>query len=85
MSAYVLNRPSTSDVAPLVVAYYQTHPVGGSLHILLDDGNTNDDSAAFCLASAQEKGDVEGEQLAQLIAYMTETQRRKLYALPKSP
>ena len=53
---------------------------GGSLHVVLDDGNINDDDVAFGLESAMKRGDVPGERLAEVLARMTMTQRRKVYA-----
>lgn len=44
------------------------HPEWGSLHIVLSDGNINDDDIEFCYKYAVEKGDIVGAYLAsQLI------------------
>ena len=73
------SRPRVSDVLPLVEAYYNDHPTGGSLHIVLDDGNLADHSIEFCRAYAIERGDVEGARLADALLLMTRTQRKRIY------
>ena len=40
--------------------YLQMNITGGSLHIVLDDGNNSDDSIEFCYNYAKERGDVAG-------------------------
>lgn len=73
-------KPSLPDVAAMFRAYYQQPGNGawGSLHIVLDDGNTDDDSVRLCIGFAQERGDTEGERLANILLAMSRTQRRKL-------
>lgn len=73
-------RPTVPEVMPLVRRYYEKHPSGGSLHILLDDGNVSDSDADFCLKAATEAGDADGVELARLVAQMSRTQRLKLGA-----
>jgi len=54
---------------------------GGSLHIVLDDGNISDDDVTFCINYAKKKGDTKGVELAEILLRMSKTQRRKLAAL----
>lgn len=76
-------KPTVPDVAPLVRAYYALplNGAGGSLHIVLDDGNVSDGDVEFCVARAEERGDEDGAALARVLLRMSKTQRRKLVAL----
>lgn len=73
------SRPTVSDVLPLVEAYYVDHPTGGSLHIVLDDGNLADRHVEFCRDFARERGDARGVRIATALLRMTRTQRRRIY------
>ena len=76
-------KPTIPDVMPLVREYYSNpeNACGGSLHIVLDDGNVKDDDVLFCLEYAKEKGDVDGIKLAGILLHMSKTQRNKIRAL----
>ena len=78
-------KPTIPEVLPLVRAYYAKpgNLAGGSLHILLDDGNVDDSSVEFCEKVAVERGDEDGVALARILRRMSKTQRKKLYVLPK--
>jgi hypothetical protein len=68
------------EVKALVELFY-TFPnngAGGSLHIVLDDGNTGRDSVEYCLTYAQREGDACGEALAKLLLALTEEERESL-------
>lgn len=54
--------------------------VGGSLHIVLDDGNLDAMNVTYCLEWARKHDDRDGEALALLLSDMTQTQRAKVYA-----
>lgn len=73
------DRPTVPQVLPFVRAYYNDHSVGGSLHIVLDDGNLEDGHIRFCIDSANERGDAAGAMLGRLLLEMTRTQRTKVY------
>lgn len=89
---YAQHRPNVAEVMPLVNAFYAfpENGVGGSLHIVLDDGNVEDESVDYCIDFAlgtsetrHEQShayphDVKGELLGRLIRLMSQTQRRKL-------
>lgn len=68
------------DVAPSIRAYYAEdgNAVGGSLHIVLDDGNIRRCHVEFCRDLARERGDLLGVTLAELLLTMTVSQRRRL-------
>lgn len=73
-------KPTVPEVLPLVQAYYAMpgNSAGGSLHLVLDDGNVEDSSVAVCLRYAQEHDDEAGVELATLLLKMSKTQRKKL-------
>lgn len=75
------NRPTVPEVAPLVRALYLRNCAGCCLHVMLDDGNTGDSTAQFCLDYATEKGHEECIALARLLVRMSPTQRGKLYTM----
>ena len=78
-----LKKPTVPEVLPLVKAHYRKegNGVGGSLHIVLDDGNVSDDNVRFCIQWAKELGDEDGVALAELLMRMSRTQRTKLYRI----
>lgn len=70
-------RPKVPEVKSLVREIYN-QPMGGAgccMHIVLDDGNIEDDSIRYCLERAQH--DL-CRQVATMMLQMTKTQRRKL-------
>lgn len=74
------NRATVPEVAPLVRAYLAKwgNGAGGSLHIVLSDGNIRDGDVLSCLECAARAGDEDGVRLAVLLAHMTKTQRAKV-------
>ena len=79
------DKPTVPEVLPLVRAYYAkpNNICGGSLHVVLDDGNVGDSTVEFCEKCAAENGDEDGVALARILRRMSKTQRKKLYMLPK--
>lgn len=79
----IVMKPTVPEVLPLMYAYYRKdgNNSGGSLHIVLDDGNVSDKSVQFCLDRAIECGDADGTALAKKLLLMSKTQRKKMYAL----
>lgn len=75
-----MSKPTVPEVLPMVRAYYSKpgNIVGGSLHIVLEDGNTKTDDVRFCRVQAKERGDIDGVVLAELLLKMSRTQRKKL-------
>lgn len=74
------NKPNVPQVKPLVRSYYAIdgNGVGGSLHIVLDDHNTDDSSVEWCIEYAAKNGDPCGEALGRVLLRMSKTQREKL-------
>lgn len=79
-------KPTIPEVLPLVRDYYAMpdNGAGGSLHIVLDDGNVEDGSVEFCRDWAVDHDDHDGELLAEVLLRMSKTQRSKLYREPKT-
>ncbi len=82
-AATVAKKPTVPEVLPLVRDYYARpgNGVGGSLHIVLDDGNVSDDNVRFCIEWAHKQGDIAGAELGEILLRMSRTQRRKLSTL----
>ena len=78
-----LSRPAVPDVEPLVRAYYALpgNDMGGSLHIVLEDGNVADHHVMSCIDFARERVDEDGMWLARVLLTMSRTQRLKLSRL----
>ncbi len=74
------DKPTVPEVLPIARAYYAKpgNGAGGSLHIVLDDYNVDDDSVSFCMDHAADKGDDDGVALAGLLLRMSRTQRLKI-------
>jgi hypothetical protein len=73
-------KPTIPDVVERFATYHQQpgNEVWGSLHIVLDDGNIRRSDVEFCRDAANERGDIEGVALAELLLSMSKTQRLKL-------
>jgi hypothetical protein len=73
-------KPTVPDVLPFVDWWYRQpgNAVGGSLHIVLDDTNIDNDSLVFCANYAHEHGDWDGVVLAGMMLQMSKTQRLRL-------
>lgn len=78
---HIIPRLHVPELVKLAVAYYALpgNSVGGSLHVVLDDGNIKDSHLDYCLNYAQEKGDTAGAELARLLRAASPTQRKKVY------
>jgi len=63
----------------MVKEYYIDEPCGGSLHIVLDDGNIDKDSVRWCAGYACGANDDIGSDLANLMLHMNYNQRKKIY------
>ena len=76
----IVTKPTVPDVLPIAKAYLAKpgNAVGGSLHIVLDDGNVQDSHVDHCIERARERGDEDGVLLATLLRQMSRTQRLKI-------
>ena len=85
------HRPTVDRARELVTRLYSgedpctrgTGPVGGHLHIVLDDGNLANHHVDFCLLSAMSEKCATCTELAHLLMAMSRTQRAKLYKGPR--
>ena len=73
-------KPTVPEVRPLVRELYGRHSAGCCLHVVLDDGNVQDDSVRFCIEWARGRGCAECERLGEVLLQMSKTQRLKLGA-----
>ena len=81
-------KPTVPQVLPIANALYDSPDggAGGCWHIVLDDGNTNADSVAWCADYAREGGSGECRpkthkyclMLADLLPHMSRTQVSKI-------
>ena len=72
---------SIDQVAAIVREYYTMDGMGagGSLHIVLDDGNTEERHVEWCLEnSCVTQNDLAGHLLAQVLLLFTEDQRDRI-------
>lgn len=63
---------------PRFKAYHDKNPSWGSLHVVLDDGNTADGFIPSTIEWAKQNDDKEGEELAKILLEMSRTQRIKV-------
>jgi hypothetical protein len=75
--ALTMARPTVLDVYPLLDEYaaLEQNSNGGSLHIVLMDGNLRSSHVRFCRDWAAEHDDDLGVRLALALLDLTETQR----------
>jgi hypothetical protein len=74
-------KPSiTPELIARIQAYWNLpgNGVGGSLHVVLDDGNVEDVQVRGSRDSALGKGDAEGAAILDVLLTMSRTQRTKL-------
>lgn len=69
-------EPWADDFFKLLAEYYEAHPTGGSLHIVLDDGNTQNHCLDWCAGYACGCGDDMGNEIAKLMRLMRRSVRR---------
>lgn len=73
------SKPTVLEVLPMMYAYRDTegNGLGGSLHIVLDDGNTEDGDVKWCIEYAKQCGDAAGVELGETLLRMSRSQRKK--------
>jgi hypothetical protein len=74
------DRPQVPEALVLAKRYYlkPENLAGGSLHIVLDEGNVHTADVMYCLEKCYEKKDFDGLAIACLLLKMTKTQRLKV-------
>jgi hypothetical protein len=75
-----VTKPTVPEVRAAVEDYYCLPEMGngGSLHIVVDDGNIETHHVQFCRDYAAERNDAEGVRIADLLLQMSKTQRKKV-------
>lgn len=73
-----MSKPTIPEVIDQFRAYHETNLAWGSLHIVLDDGNIQDESVIYCRNYALAQGDADGVVLADILLSMSKTQRLKI-------
>ena len=63
----------------LVNDYYEDNPVGGSLHIVLGDGNLRDAHIDWCCGYACGVEDGDGHNIGRLMSFMKMKQRKRVW------
>ena len=71
---------TTAEIVELVEAYYAKpgNLAGGNLHIVLDDGNVEDENIEWCRERCLEAGDSDGLLLCTLLAERGRSTRRRI-------
>lgn len=71
------DKLTVPEIMPLVRAFQSKigNGTGGNLHIVLDDGNVDDDDVIFCLEKAKASSDQDGVDLATKLLTMSKDQR----------
>lgn len=79
-------RLSDNLLKAMIQAYYQMegNSTGGSLHIVLDDGNYERHHVEFCLQWAKDRDDPDGVMLAGHLLLLTDEERRVLLGVDSS-
>lgn len=82
-----------ADLFDAIEKIYEWNCVGGPLHIVLDDGNTDDKSIRYCLDSCrdhwsvvEDAGNADGmirlvEMVGSCLLQIDETERDRLYGI----
>lgn len=76
-----MQKPTVPEVIDRFRAYHRLNPAWGSLHVVLDDGNTRDTFLEGGPAYAESVNDHEGAELYHILQRMSRTQRDKIARL----
>lgn len=73
-------KKNSHDLIPLVRDWFSQpgNAGGGIFHVVLEDGNFEQEFADLALADARKSGDERAIELAEKIAALTDKERRKL-------
>jgi len=74
-------RATYDECVAAANAYYAKdgNGAGGSLHVVLDDGNVETEHVRFCEEYAREREDWDGVILAQMLLTLTVEERERMY------
>lgn len=69
----------TAELVERFTTYYREHPWNwGSLHVVLDDQNFEDDVVEHVIVWTEGHDDIEGAALGRILLTLTEEQRENL-------
>jgi len=71
-------KPTIPEVIEKFKHYLKDNPLGGCLHIVLCDGNTDDQSVMFCKRACIARGDLLGSELCDILLTMSRFQRSRI-------
>jgi hypothetical protein len=74
-------KPTVPEVIARFRAYHRENLAWGSLHVILDDFNTETKFVIGAAERAEASGDHEGAELARVLLRMSRTQREKIARL----
>lgn len=80
-----MDKPTVLEVLQLVRTYYAKpgNGAGGCLHLVLDDGNIQDNHVEFCRDYARQENDDDGVILATSLLKMSLDQRKEIFMADK--
>jgi len=79
MTSFIhIEMTSKSEILELAAEYYQDYCTGGALHIVLDDGNIEDEHIEWCIKEAKIAGDKEAVELGEALLTLTIKQRYEI-------
>lgn len=72
-----LARSEARSIRPMLDAYRAKpgNEAGGALHLVIDDGNVDDDDVRFCVGAARERGDIDGVTLGEALLALPRSAR----------
>lgn len=75
-----MERTIDDNLRAAIARYYEEHPTGGTLHIVLDDGNCEDDNVQWCIDNPiREQNDREALSIARRLLRIPEEGRRAMF------
>jgi hypothetical protein len=73
-------KPSKEMMGAIIAEFYRKteNICGGTLHIVLEDGNTEDHNVEWCKRYAEDQLDYDGVLVADLLLKFTEDEREEI-------
>ena len=69
------------EILKLIKDYYskEGNAVGGSLHMVLDDGNLDNSDIQFAINYAKKEMDCDGIKIGEILLSLSKGERKKIY------
>lgn len=74
-----MNNPTIDSVLKKAREFYEYYPTGGNLHIVLDDGNIEEDHVRWCVDLANNEKDLAAADLGMDLLCLTANDRHTVY------